>query len=94
MSLERLQTLADAAVTALESGDYATAIQKALACKPLLAVTPELARASAGNSQSIAFRTTSEIDGFISECRKLQTGAAVQASGPFQQSLVRYQRAS
>ena len=96
MSLARLQELAEAAVTALESGDYVTAIVKAIAIKPLLAVTPELARGAAGDSQSMAFRSPDAIDAFVRECRLLQKASDSDAAtgGPFSQSLVRYRRAT
>ena len=92
MSLERLTALAEAAVAALELGDYDLAIRKAIACKPLLAVTPEIQRGSAGNSQSMAFRSPDAIDSFVSECRKLATAATAAVSGPFAQSAIRYRR--
>ena len=93
MTLARLTALAEAAVAALEAGDYADAIRNAIACKPLLAVTPELMRASAGNSQSLAFRSPDAIDSFVAECRRLQNTADAQTYGPFAQSAIRYARA-
>lgn len=93
MSLASLQALADAAVAALEAGDYATAIRKAISIKPLLAVTPELSRGSAGDSQAMSFRSADAIDSFVRECRAAQNAAAAQSGGPFAHSLVRYQRA-
>ena len=93
MSLARLHALAEAAVSALESGDYGTAIAKALACKPLLAITPELQRSAAGNSQSMAFRTTSDIDGFIQQCRQLESAQAAQSRGVFGLAKTRFGRA-
>jgi hypothetical protein len=92
VTLATLNTLAEAAVAALEAGDYATAIRVALSCKPLLAVTPNLSRASEGNSQTMAFTNVEAIDAFIKECRILQTAAACATDGPFTQSLIRYKR--
>lgn len=95
VSVSRLTALAEAAIAALENGDYATAIRSALAIKPLLAATPDMSRSSAGDSQSMSFRNAEAIDSFVKECRQLQNQAAAQSSGgPFAQSLVRYQRAT
>lgn len=94
MSLTALNNLAAAASAALEAGDYDLAIRKALACKPLLAVTPELTRGSSGDSQSMAFRSGDAIDSFVREVRKLQTAETAQANGPFTQSFIRYQGAT
>jgi hypothetical protein len=92
MSLARLEALAEAAIAALEAGDYVTAIQRAISIKPLLAVTPELTRGSSGDSQAMAFRSGDAIDAFVRECRQAANRAAAESSGPFAQSLVRYQR--
>jgi hypothetical protein len=92
MSLATLTALAEAAVAALEQEDYALAIRKALACKPLLAVTPELSRGSQGDSQSMAFRSPSAIDSFVSECRKMQSAKQAQTQGVFGLAKTRFGR--
>ena len=92
-TLARLNELAEAAVAAMEAADYDLAIRKALALKPLLAVTPEMSRGSAGDSQSLAFRTGDSVDAFIAECRKLRNPALAESGGVFRTSNVRYQRA-
>jgi hypothetical protein len=93
MSVDQLNTLATAAITAMESGDYAGAIRAANSARILLSVAPNLSRSAAGNAQTMGWGNVTAIDSFIAECRKLQSQEAVQAGGPLLQTKVRYSRA-
>ena len=90
--MERLNTLAEAAIAALESGDYAAAIRAASSAKILLAVQPAMARTAAGNAQSLGWTNAQAVDGFITECRRQQAQTLAASSGPFQQTKIRYAR--
>lgn len=94
MTISELTTLKTAALAALASADYDTAIEKALAAQMLLAVTPNISRNLAGGgSQSITWNP-SQIDQFVAHCRKLKSAstAAASTTGPFQQTKVKYVR--
>lgn len=80
MSLAALQAKRNAAIAALESGDYDGAIRAAMAAKLLLATMPNATRATGSGSQSLAWNATA-IDQFIAQCRQLQAAAAVSAGG-------------
>lgn len=92
MSVERLNALAESAIASLEAGDYQAAIRSAASAKILLAVQPNLSRSAAGNAQQLGWSNVQTIDGFITECRRQQTQTLAAASGPFQQTKVRYRR--
>jgi hypothetical protein len=92
MSLADLNTLYAAAASALDSGDYDTAIAKAMAIKLRLATTPNLTRALAGGgSQGMSFNPA-ELDSFIQQCRQLKAEAAHATAGPFRTTAIQYQR--
>jgi len=93
MSVSRLNTLAETAIAALESGDYAGAITAANSARILLAVSPNLSRSAAGNAQTLGWTNAQAIDGFITECRRAQSQTIAAASGPWQQTKVVYARA-
>ena len=95
MTIAELNTLYSAAVSALDSGDYATAISKAMAMQVRLATTPNLTRnLGGGGSQAIAW-TSESIAEFIAQARRLQSAARAAASGgPFQTTKVTYKRAT
>lgn len=93
MSTAQLETLYDAAIAAMESGDFSTAILKLMAIKTRLAITPNLEKSVGGNgTSSITWNATSvtEIDNLISQCRRLQSQAS--RSGVLQQTKVVYAR--
>lgn len=77
MSLATINTYAAAAAAAVLSGDYATAIRYALACKPLLAALADSER----HDQSLKWANTQQIDGFVTECRREQAAASVASDG-------------
>ena len=82
MSTAQLETLYDAAVAAMDVGDFFTAILKLMAIKTRLAITPNLARSiGSGGTSSVTWNTV-EIDGLIKQCRQLQIQAASPTSGP------------
>ena len=92
MSVSALQTKRDAAIAAMESGDYASAIQYALSAKMLLATMPNANRSADGGSQGLSWNAQA-IDSFIGECKQLQTASAVSSSG-IRCTKVRYVRPS
>lgn len=95
MSISQLEALYNAAVAALEAGDYATAIQKALACKMRLATTPDVEGQpeGGGSARRLEWANAAALDKFIAECKQLKSQAALVAGGgPFQQTQVIYDR--
>lgn len=91
MSFATLQSLSLAAVSALEAGDYALAIQKATAALMYVGLTPDTE--SAG--QAVYFRNAEQIQVFIAECKEARNAAARtthMANGPFIQVPVAYTR--
>ena len=96
MSIAELNTLYSAAATAMEAGDWDTAITKLMAMQARLASTPNLTRNLAGGgSQAIAWNGVN-ITELIGQCRinKAQALSAASASGPFQSTKVTYTRAT
>lgn len=70
----------DAAVAALAAGDYAAALNQALAVQGLLSIMPKLSRSSGtgGGSQSVEWDQTA-VDQFILRIRQQQAaGLGVQ----------------
>lgn len=93
MTIAQIDALYTEAVAALDAGNYATAISKALAAKLRLATTPNLARAlGGGGSQSLAWAGAPAIDAFIAEVRKLKAQALAESSGGLQQTKITYAR--
>ncbi len=93
MSIAQLDALYTAAVAAMDSGDYDTAILKLMALKVRMVTTPNLSRAlGGGGSQSIGWNRgdVDSIDSLIRQCRQLQ--AAVATGGMFQTSKIVYAR--
>lgn len=93
MSLSELQSLYSAARSALESGDFDTAIAKATLAQLLIATTPDVSRALAGGgNQSLGWRNAAAIESFIAQCQRLKATSAAATTGPFQQTKILYQR--
>ena len=97
MSIPQLETLYEAAIAAMESGDFATAILKLMAIKTRLVITPNLAESiGSGGTSSVTWNATSaeQIDSLILECkqRRAQSQASMGRSGPLRQSRVTYAR--
>lgn len=93
MTIAQIDTLYTEAISALDAGDYATAIRKAQAAKLRLATTPNLARAlGGGGSQSLAWAGAGTIDSFIAECRKALAQKLAESSGGLQQTKITYAR--
>lgn len=86
--VSRLKTYRDAAITALAAGDYATAIQQAMAAKLMIATMPDLRE----EDRQITWNAEA-IDQFIAQCRDLATAAAVATSG-IRQTKITYARPS
>lgn len=96
MSIAQLETLYEAAIAAMDSADYSTAILKLMAIKARLVTTPNLAKSiGSGGTSSVAFNATSagEIDSLIRECKQLKAQAASATKGVFQQTKITYARA-
>lgn len=94
MSVATLNTYRDAAIAALESADYATAIAKALAAKMVLATMENAMRGAGGNQQQYSWDRDA-IDSFIGHCKQLRAEAAHADStsgGPFRQTKITYAR--
>lgn len=91
MSVAAINAKRDAAITAMEAGDYAAAIRYALAAKMLIATTPNITRSAGGGSQGFTW-SPAAIDQFITECKQQQTNAAVTATGGIRRSNVVYER--
>lgn len=91
MALADLESLYAAAVSALESGSYDTAITKALALKARLATTPNIGRSLGSGSQSLAWANAVALDSFIAECRKLKVQANAATYG-MQRTKITYAR--
>jgi len=90
MSIADLETLYEAAIAALDSGDYDTAIVKANALQLRLATMPSVTQRQGGRTEF----TAEWIDRFIAQCRKLksETAAAAATGGPFQVTKITYAR--
>lgn len=96
MSIAELNTLYTAAVAAMDSADWDTAITKLMAMQARLASTPNITRAlGGGGSQGIAWNAASLKD-LIAECRrnKAAVTAAASETGPWQTTKVTYKRAT
>ena len=94
MSIAELNTLYTAAVAEIDAGDYAAAVKKLMAIQVRLATTPNLNRATGGGgSQSITWNAA-EIDSLIAQCNRMTSAATAAASGPFQQSKIKWARLS
>lgn len=87
-SAASVNTLMDAAVAALEAGDYATALTKLMAAKASLAAIPDSSKAG----ESLNYDRGS-IDELIRQVRQQQTAASVSANG-ISTARVTYTRAS
>lgn len=88
MSYSLLTSAMTAAVAALESGDYATALTKARVARGYLATIP-----SVKNSGSEMTWSYSAIDGFIRDCKEAQREALMTSTnGVMQIQKVQYQR--
>lgn len=89
MSFATLDALYEAAVAALEAGDYAAAIAKAQAARLRIATAASSARSSAGGSTSFAWPNVAAIDRFIADCYRSQALARSATAGPFQVTKIR-----
>ncbi len=74
MSASDVNTLMSAASTAIQAGDYATAITKALAAQALLAAIPEAE--SGGQDGSRAKYSPEAIENFIANARIQQNSSS------------------
>lgn len=94
MSVATLETYRDAAIAALVSADYSSAITNALAAKMLLATMANAMRGAGGNQQQYSWDRVA-IDTFIGQCRILQSQAAhadATDGGAFRQIPISYSR--
>lgn len=92
MTVAELNALYEAAVAALDAGNYTAAISAALKAKMRLATMPDAARGGV----SMSWNNAVAIDSWIQQVRQLQVvdiqeNAAV-SGGPFQQIKVNYTR--
>ena len=72
-----LDTYMDAAIAALAGGDYATALQKALAAQGIIATLPKASRSGGpGGGEQSASWDAAGIDNFVRNCRR-QHGASL-----------------
>jgi hypothetical protein len=95
MSVSQIEALYTAAVAALDSGDFDTAIRKALAAKARLALTPNVTRSLAGGGQQgLSWANAAALDKFVAECRNLKAQSLAESSGGIQQTKVTYARPS
>jgi hypothetical protein len=85
MSASDVETLMSAAATAIEAGDYATALAKALAAQARLAAIPD---SGWREGPSMKWRPES-IQNFIDSARRSQT-----ATGGVQRTKIQYTRTS
>ncbi len=92
MSIAQLDTLYEAAVVAMDTGDFDKAILKLMAIKARLATTPNVSRGLGSGSSSITWNAA-EIDSLIGQCKQMQASVSAAAAGPFLQTKVVYQRA-
>lgn len=92
MSITLIDTYATAAISALDDEDYAGAIAAANKARILLATSPDLQRSAGGNAQQMGWTNVQAIEAFVADVRRLQSAAKSAASGPFQQTKVRYAR--
>lgn len=87
--VSRLNAFADAAITALLAGDYATAIVQATAAKMMLARMPDLKE----DGREMTWKDPADADSFIADCRQLASTAAVASVG-IRQTKITYARPS
>ena len=76
MSIAAIEAKRDAAIAALDAGDYAGAARCAMAAKLLLATTPNTTRPE----MALAWNAR-DIDEFIAQCNQLATAAVPAVSG-------------
>lgn len=90
MSAETINSKVESAVTAIESGDWSTAISKLMAAKALLSATPD--QRHGGNSELRWDRNA--INELISECKQQQASASGvgASSGALQFQKIRFVR--
>jgi hypothetical protein len=94
MSLADLITLCDAAIAAMDAGDWDTAVLKLMAIKARRATLPSMTEGIVGGATKGIHWTASELDGLIAECRRQQRSASIAATGPFRTSKITYARPS
>jgi hypothetical protein len=96
MTIAELNNLYDAAQSAMDSGDWDTAITKLMGLQARLSSTPNVSRnLSGGGSQSISWNPQS-IGELIALCRRKKAEADLAGSnvGPWKSSKVKYKRAT
>lgn len=82
MSVSQLEALYSEAVAALDAGDYALAVKKALAVKVRLATTPNVLRSlGGGGQQHLVWANQQALDRFIAECKALSAADTVGSAG-------------
>jgi hypothetical protein len=92
MSVAQLESLYSEAVAALESGDYDTAILKAMAIKARLGTTPNVLRSlGGGGQQQLQWANVAAMNSFIADCRSLKNQARAESLG-IQQTKITYAR--
>jgi hypothetical protein len=80
-----LNTLMDASVAALASGDYSTAVNKALAAQGILATLPQVSRsAGTGGGSQAAQWDGQAIDSYVKRLRQQQGASLGIQSVPIQ----------
>jgi hypothetical protein len=85
ITVASLNSAMDAAVTALLSGDYATALRQAVAAQGILTVLPELSRsAGTGGGSQAAKWTQPGIDQFVGRVSRLQGASLGVQSVPIE----------
>lgn len=71
----QVQTLMDAAVTAIGSGDYTTALNKAVAAQVILAIVPDMVRNPSGGGGQTMTWTRQTVNDLIVNLRRQQSAA-------------------
>lgn len=94
MSVAQIEALYEAAVAALDAGNYDVAIVNALKVKIRLSTTPNIMRTLTGSGQTnMMWANVAAIDFFIKECKVLKaTALASSSGGPFQRTKIIYDR--
>ena len=87
-----MSALYTSAASALDSGDYAAAINSATKALLLLGTSPDLERSLGSGENRIEWRDSGAIEAFITSARKASKAVAVSTGGVFAQSKVTYAR--
>lgn len=92
MSVAELETIYDAAVAALDAGEYLTAKLGFMKLVARRAAMPDVERSLGGaGRQGIKWRDV-DLNSLIAQCDKMLTASRVASGGVFQQIPVTYKR--